>query len=313
MPDWLIERGIGETRFARIEDGAIVETRVRLDGVVPAGTRLRGRLRRTGSQLIAAVDGEEYLLPGGAHGATDGQAVTIEVVRERIPGFEPWKRPVARLVDGVEAAPGKIAGRDLPVSRTNAMDEAGWDEVIEEARTGIVRFDGGNLRIVATPAMTLIDIDGPAGGPQLAIAAARAAGRAIVRLGIGGSIGIDFPTLKGKGPRSLVAQTIDDALAKPFERTSVNGFGFLQIIRPRRHASLVELAHDRTAFEARALLRGAGKNRSGPAILVAHPAIVRLLEGRSDWIEQLSCQIGGAVGLRSDASLPISGGYASQS
>ena len=39
LPEWLIERGIGETRAALVEDGEIVEARIVLDGIMPAGTR----------------------------------------------------------------------------------------------------------------------------------------------------------------------------------------------------------------------------------------------------------------------------------
>ena len=45
MPEWLIERGIGETRAALIEDGEIVEARIELDGVdIAAGTIIAARL-----------------------------------------------------------------------------------------------------------------------------------------------------------------------------------------------------------------------------------------------------------------------------
>ncbi len=93
---------------------------------------------------------------------------------------------------------------------------------------------------------------------ELAIAGARAAAEAIRRHGVGGSIGIDLPTVEGKAARQAAADAVDEVLPKPFERTSVNGFGFLQIVRPRTHASLFELAADRASFEARALLRAAG-------------------------------------------------------
>ena len=33
MPDWLIERGIGETRAVRVADGEIVESRIMIDGI----------------------------------------------------------------------------------------------------------------------------------------------------------------------------------------------------------------------------------------------------------------------------------------
>ena len=99
-------------------------------------------------------------------------------------------------------------------------------------------------------------------------------------------------------------------LRLPFERTAVNGFGFVQIVRPRQRASLIELAQDRAAFEARALLRRAALEPPGPKRLVAHPAVIALLERRSDWLEALSRQVGGAAGLRAEPAVPISGGYA---
>lgn len=309
MPDWLIERGIGETRFARIEQGEIVEARILLDGIVPAGSTLKGRLERSGMQLFAAVDDQDYLLPGGANGVADGGALTVEVTRESIPGAEPWKRPLARVLHDSIGSSVPI-GRELPLTVRNEFDDAGWDDLIEEARSGIVQFEDGELRIFPTPAMTLIDVDGTAQPDRLARRAARAAARAIPRLAIGGSIGIDFPTVEGKTARSAVAAEIDRNLQQPFERTVLNGFGFLQVVRPRRHASLVELAQDRAEFEARALLRRAAKERTGSTRLVAHPAVSVLMDRKPRWLEALARQVGGAVTLRSDPSLPIHGGYA---
>ncbi len=52
IPDCLsgsIERGIGETRAALVEDGEIVEARIELDGAVPAGSVLSARLVDTAS------------------------------------------------------------------------------------------------------------------------------------------------------------------------------------------------------------------------------------------------------------------------
>ena len=138
----------------------------------------------------------------------------------------------------------------------------------------------------------------------------RAAARAIRRHGIGGSIGFDLPTISGKLDRQAVGDAIDDLLPKPFERTAMNGFGFLQIVRPRRYASLFELAQDRTTFEARALLRRAAFEGPGARRLVAHPAVASVLKHHADWLDRLAEQVGGAVSLRADAALPMSGGYA---
>jgi hypothetical protein len=48
----------------------------------------------------------------------------------------------------------------------------------------------------------------------------------------------------------------------------------------------------------------------GAIRLAAHPSVVRLLEGKPQWLHQLARQVGGAVTLRSDASLAMSAGHA---
>jgi len=50
-----------------------------------------------------------------------------------------------------------------------------------------------------------------------------------------------LPTLAARYRRQAVAEAIDAALPLPFERTTVNGLGFLQIVRRRARASLPEL------------------------------------------------------------------------
>ncbi|MEO7365114.1 MAG: ribonuclease [Sphingomicrobium sp.] len=311
MTEWLIERGIGETRYAYIEDGVIAEARVLLDGVVPAGTALRAQLKGISKPTIAEWGGVEYLMPNGAPGLTEGMALTIEVTRETIPGAEAWKRPLARMVDGGPHSPKLPLGEQLAFpSPEDRLGAEGWHDLLDEARSGIVDFPGGALRISATPAMTLIDVDGSLPAVDLATAGAKAAAQTIRRHGIGGSIGIDFPTVKGKAERQAIADVVDSALPKPFERTAVNGFGFLQIVRPQTHASLFELAQDRAGFEARALLRRATFESAGAKRLVAHPALIGVLQSNGPWVEHLARQLGGGISLRADPSLPMSGGYA---
>ncbi|MEO6256817.1 MAG: ribonuclease [Sphingomicrobium sp.] len=315
MAEWLIERGIGEIRAVQLDDGAIVEARVEIEGVIPAGTVLGARLTDVGqagrNAVASTADGAAYLLPKAPGGVTHGAALTIEVVREAIPGVEPWKRPLARVTDRPPAPAATLSGRemDFPAPGPNALTEAGWDELIEQARTGVVAFAGGTLRIATTPAMTLIDVDGQLAPAELAVAGAAAAARAIRRLGIGGSIGIDLPTAGAKSARQAAAAAIDQQLPQPFERTAVNGFGFVQIVRPRSRPSLLEIWSDRTSAEARALLRVAASG-PGPRRLVAHPAVIAVIERNPGWLEALARQVGGAVTLRSDPALAISAGHA---
>ena len=305
MRDWLIERGIGEIRAILVEGDKIVEARVMLDGQVAAGSVLKAKLMTVGRNAIAVAEGVEYLLPKGAPGVTQGAPLAIEITREAI-GTEVWKRPLARVTDEVPSSAASIAGEIL-TSTSTTFGEAGWPDLIEEARSGIVSFPGGELRIVVTPAMTLIDVDGALPPGELAIAGASASAQAIRRHGIGGSIGIDLPTDGGKPARHAAAEAIDAILPQPFERTAVNGFGFIQIVRPRRHASLFELALDRPAFEARALLRSASL-MTGRIELVAHPSLIAAVQ--VDWADQLAARIGGTVTLRADPRLGIAGGHA---
>ena len=316
MAEWLIERGIGESRAALVEDGAIVEARIELDGVTRAGTILTARLidvGQTGRNAVVRDDqGTEYLLPKAPTGVTEGAALNVEILREAIPGNESWKRPLARASDEPPSPAPPLGGREIafPSPGRNEFSEAGWEELVDQARTGIVEFAGGMLRISVTPAMTLIDVDGVLAPSELAVTGAEEAARAIRRLGIGGSIGVDLPTVAGKATRLAAATAIDEHLPQPFERTAVNGFGFVQVVRPRSRPSLLEIWSDRASAEARALLRRAVHSGSGPRRLVAHPSVVAVFEHNRHWVEALARQLGGIVALRSDPSLAMSAGHA---
>ena len=272
MPEWLYEAGIGEARAALVEDGRIVEAAIEPDdGALRLGTVARARLVELlpGRAGRLAIDGADAHLAVAPSGVTQGSTLAVEIVREAIP--EPGRAKPARAV-ATDAAPApgpdllaRITATGIPVRtlrahEPDALEEAGWSELLDEAETGEIVFGsglrGGALRMSPTPAMTLFDVDGGAPLDELALAAARAVAEAIRRHGIGGSIGIDFPTLSGKALRQAVAEAIDAHLAPPFERTTMNGFGFLQIVRPRPRASLPEhLRADRHGHAARAALR----------------------------------------------------------
>lgn len=302
MPEWVIEQGIGETRAALIENGEIVEARIRREGVTPAGTIVDAQLVAVAPRVTVEAGGEQFLMPRGVSGISEGSRLRIEVVREALGSTESWKRGLARRTEAepreapllAEGTPGRIEG---------------WDDLLDEARSGIVRFDGGELRIQPTAAMTMIDIDGWLVPDKLAQMGAWAAASAIRRLDIGGPTGIDFPTLKGREARQQIDSILAEYLPSPSERTAINGFGFVQVVRPRSRASLIDLAADRAAFEARALLRRVGAE-IGAIRLAAHPSVVRVLEGKPEWLAQLARQVGGAITLRSDASLAMSAGHA---
>lgn len=308
MAEWLYEAGIGEARAVLVEYG-IVEARLEiLDGAPRVGAVLSARLVeiiiRGREGRVAFDGGGEALLAPLPAGITQGAALMVEIVREAIP--EPGRAKLAKAVPaepGAGLAPGPdllaritASGETVRQLRTHEPDHleaAGWSEILEEAVTGEIAFLGGALRMTPTPAMTLFDVDGQPPLEALSVAAAHAVGAAILRHDIGGSIGIDFPTIEGKAARQAVAAAIDAALPLPFERTAMNGFGFLQIVRRRSRASLPELLlADPVGAEARALLRaiertpppGVRHHRVSPRVqawLAARPALIAELARRT--------------------------------
>lgn len=304
MAEWLFECGIGEDRAALVEGGRIVEAIVERPGL-RAGSVVDARLTAIlvpGRRGIATRDTGEEILIEPLPRVTEGAAVRVEILREAISEPGTPKRAKGRITDA-----GPVEGPDL-ATRIGAhivvrphgpdlLEEAGWSECLEQAARGAVAFPGGALRISTTPAMTLIDVDGALDLAALAVAGARAAGEAIRRFGIAGNIGIDLPTVGGKTQRAAVAEAFDAALPPPFERTAVNGFGFMQVIRPKARASLIEIiADDRAAAEARALLRVTARSAPpGAATIVARAAVMAVLRENPDWIAMLERHLGGPV------------------
>lgn len=312
LAEWLIEAGIGETRAALAEGDRILEARIIPDGELIAGTvveaRLVARIPERG-QSIVAWDGHEALVSPLPVGVTEGALTRVEIVRPAIPEPGKPKRAHARPSDTEPAPAPSLDGHVLRHTDPDLLEAAGWSELLEEAASGVIAFPGGELRIALTPAMTLIDVDGTLASAPLAIAGARAAAEAIRRLDIAGSIGIDLPAGADKAVRHAAAEAIDAALPPPFERTAVNGFGFVQIVRPRRRRSLPEIHMMEPALaHARALLRRAERTSgAGARTLTAHPAVIAAIA--PGWREELARRLGTEIVLREDASLTMSGGH----
>ncbi|MGZ8297439.1 MAG: ribonuclease, partial [Allosphingosinicella sp.] len=113
-------------------------------------------------------------------------------------------------------------------------------------------------------------------------------------------IGIDLPTVASRDERLRVVAALDAVLPQPFERTAVNGFGFLQVVRRRERRSLPELLQwDPAGAAARDLLRTA-ERAVGACELAAAPAVIARLRASPDWLETLARRNGGPVALRED-------------
>lgn len=310
MAEWLYEEGIGENRAILVDDEEILVAAIELPGEVRCGSVLAGRLVQIaipGRRGIVSTAGGEVMVEPLPAALTEGKKVRVEIVREPIaePGNPKFAK--GRITEAEEKEGPSLAeriGSPRPLRRLgpDLFEEAGWSELIDEALGEAIDFAGGELRMSLTPAMTLFDVDGFLPPVELAIAGAEAAASAIRRLDIGGSIGIDLPTVPSREDRLKAVAALDAVLPQPFERTAVNGFGFLQIIRRRERRSLPELVQwDEVGAATRDLLRRAEHDLGiGARELVASPAVVARLRANPAWLETLARGLGAPIALRED-------------
>lgn len=320
------EDGIGERRGLVLENGAVAEMHIEREGV-RAGDVWDARLTaRAGQRGTVDLGGVEALLEPVPERVAEGALLRVEVRREAVPERGRPRQPRVGLAGEAGAAPGlvragprlgeRLRARGVTVVDNMAAGEdrleaAGWSEAIEEAATGLVRFEGGWLTLSPTPAMTAVDVDGPGAPGELARAAARALGQAVRRHGLGGSIVVDFPTLGDRELRLETAAEVDRHMPPPFERTAINGFGLMQIVRPRVRASTLELVQgDPVATAALGLLRRAERVAgAGALVLAAAPAVERWLIARGALLAELQRRVGAPVRLRCEPMLAISAGH----
>jgi ribonuclease G len=324
--EWLVETGIGEDRAILVEHDTILAARLcwhepwRAGAVSPArldhrhpGTR-RGAVRLPDG-TIAAVDA---LPPDVTHGAM----LTVRITRAALAEQGRFKLAQCRPAGDAAPCPAPTLAQTLaqepwPVRVLGAsdrdFDRADWQGLVDEAQTGLVDFPGGRLTISPTPAMTLVDIDGPPPVPPLARAAVPAVAAALSRLDIGGSVGIDFPGLETRADRRAIDQALDAALADHGwrgERTGMNGFGLVQLVsRLSRPSLIARMAFHPARAAACALLRRAERVADpGALLLVAHPAVLAAIDPALE--TELARRAGRAVRREARAGLALHGGFA---
>lgn len=319
MAEWLLEDGIGEQRAIRVERDEIVAAKLHWPGALTAGQVEDAQLisRAAGSTRGTArfASGEEALVGKLPKQASEGASIRLEVTRAAIGEAGRTKLAQARPTDkALRPAPGlgvMLEAEGHSVRRVHRFAVAGWDDLAAEAFARTVAFDGGSLHLAPTPAMTLIDIDGTLPQRQLALAAVPAIAAAMHRFDIGGSVGIDFPTLSDKADRRAVDEALADALADfPHERTAMNGFGFVQIVARLAGPSILQcLNRNRTGAAARLLLRQAeGVGDPGAVLLTCHPAIKAKL--KEAWLAELARRTGREVRIETDPALALESGFA---
>ena len=280
----LVEAAPGATRALVLDGDTVVEAHIaRADDPLPVGLIAPARLadRRQGVVVLAGVEAQLAPVPADW---PEGQTRLVEVLRPARPDGVRDKQARVAAHDGPARPAPDLATRlataghavtPVPAHGPDVLADSGWDAVVEEALSGRVEFPGGRLLVAPTPAMLVIDVDGTGDLARLAEAAARAVAALIRRHGIGGPVVVDFPSLGGRAPRAVVDAILAETLPPPFERTAMNGFGLVQIIRPRRQLSLIEAVRQ-PGFAALELLRRA-QRLVGPVQIEAQASVI-------DWL-----------------------------
>ena len=320
MAEWLVEEGIGETRAIRLAGGGTIAAALAdWPGALSPGEVADAVLvsRSAGSPrgTVRFPGGEEALADRLPREASEGAVLRMAVTRAALGEQGRHKLAQARPSPATPCPAPTLsqqlrrAGHEVRLFRQ--FPACDWDELLAEAWGSEVTFAGGQLAISPTPAMTLIDIDGTLPPRALALAAIPALSATILRFGLAGSLGIDFPTLADKGDRRAVDGALAAALGDWLhERTAMNGFGFVQLVSRLERPSLVQrIAANRAGAAARQLLRqGERVADPGALLLTAHPAVLAAIA--PDWEAELARRSGRAVRRQADPALALAAGFA---
>jgi hypothetical protein len=315
MTEILRQRLPGETRIALVDKDELTELhllrdhdRLTVGSIHQAITRenVQGRWR-------ADVSGDTVWLLRHL-GSPHGTRLPVRVIRAPIP--EPGQiKPAHVIVDQNSSARTRAdwAGAvDVPEMPPFLM----IDELLEQAVTGLFPFEHGVISIERTRAAVMIDVDGYADPLDLNMAAARQIARLLRLLQIGGMVIVDFAGLENRVQRQALDKYLHDHLAldpRPFECTSLNGYGTAQIVRARMSPSVIDqlcgTRRNQASLDTLALklLETAMRSQgAGVRTLTAAPLIIARLKDWPTAIFDVQQHLGSPVHLVTD---PLATGY----
>lgn len=314
MAEWLVEAGIGEERALLVESGEALAARLRWPGGLEAGlvedAKLMHRNANSKRGTARFASGEDALVDNLPHEASEGAKLRLVVTRAAMAERGRLKRAQARPT---QEAPGPAPSlaEELGARIVRRFPAGLWEDVFADATSGEATFPGGALTITPTPAMTMVDIDGTLPLRDLALTSVEPLAAALARLDLAGSIGIDFPSLSDKNDRKQVDSALELALGDwPHERTSMNGFGFVQLVARLTRPSLLHLcARNPAGAAARLLLRQAELvDAPGALLLTCHPAVEAAL--RPEWLAELAKRTGREVRIAAQPGLALTAAFA---
>ena len=307
----------GETRAILFEGGVAVELHIWREGQATPGSVIDGKIisKSGGRAFLALSSGEEALIapsPPEPEGAT----VRVQIIRARLCEPGDVKLATARLSEADLYGIGEDQWCAGLCERADAVIAAGadFDDHFDIAHAGRSDVEGATIWFERTKAGLVFDVDGSGDAFAINRAAAAETARLLRLFQIGGAAMIDFVGMENKAARLAVAAAFDEAsTADPrgFERTSINGYGLMQVIRAKPGPSILDSLFgtrrvslsDETLILA--LLRAASRtNGAGVRRCVTTPALATQLE-LPMWqplIAQAARHAGAALEIVADAS-----------
>ena len=281
----------GERRAVVVENGNIVEIHIQRDALWALGEYGAGRIdRKTLSGTYVIADDNSELLLRSKMGAPEGARIMFEVTREAIAEPGRHKPPEIILREGVHEAPidrdalwdARMAS--LGQSAINASIAEGFDVAI----SGQSQIGDVTISFQRTKAGLVFDIDGIGDAFAINMIAATEIARLLRLYQVGAMVLIDFVSMESKAQRTQIAEAFDAAsLAdpRPFERTAINGYGMMQVVRARPRPSILDhlfgtrIAALSDETQAYWLLRAVAESRGfGVRSVTARPEVATLLQ-----------------------------------
>jgi hypothetical protein len=293
LPEIWRDDAPGERRAALVENGNIVEILIQRDACWTLGECGEGRIdRKTPSGAYIITDNGSELLLRSKITEPDGQRVAFEVTRESI--SEP----------GRTKPPEIMLRNNLPVTRPDKEDI--WDsrlmafghnvlagsiaEGFDVAIAGQSHMGDVTISFQRTKAGLVFDVDGIGDAFHINRVAATEVARLLLLFQVGAMVMIDFVSMESKAQRTQVAEIFDAASAldaRPFERTSINGYGMMQVVRGRPRPSVLDhlfgtrIAALSDETQAYWLLRAVAQSSGfGLRTVTARPQVAILLQSK---------------------------------
>lgn len=294
LPEIWRDDAPGERRAALVENGNIVEIHIQRDASWVLGETGAGRIdRKTPSGAYVIADDDSEVLLRSKISDPEGTRVPFEVTREAI--AEPGRiKPAEILVRDSGCAQtsqkealwdARLAALDLPVISASIAE--GFDI----AMSGQSQLDTVTVSFQRTKAGLVFDVDGVGHAFDINRVAATEIARLLRLYRIGAMVMVDFVSMESKAQRTQIAEIFDAASiadGRPFERTAINGYGMMQVLRARPRPSVLDhlfgtrIAALSDETQAYWLLRAVAQSSGfGARTVTARPNVATLLESQN--------------------------------